>query len=652
MAKFYSRGLRWLLLAPLLAILMLAVSCGGDDATPAVIREEVEVTREVEKEVVVTKEVIREVEKEVVVTKEVIREVEKEVVVTKEVIREVEKEIIKQIAVTVTPVPFGQEKEFALIPAWVGKGKHYAGSLDFAYTSNLTRTWDPHQIRSWGRSMGGVSKQFNQLVENNPVGDTGEIIGDLAKAWKISVDGKVYTFTLHDALWWNGERVTAADVVFSMDRMTDPNATRGGTQPLTQFYAPGNSRVIDDQTVEITLKAPASGFIPRLASDYMKIYSKAVVEPQSDEDILCCPENNVGSGPWRIVDVKLGESIRYERNPLYFKTGRPYWDETEVFVIKDRSRLLTAYRTQQVVGLWSPHVGGRPPIDVLKVEEETNGKMRAKFAPAQALNLITLRTTQPPFDDPNLRKAFHLAIDRDKLITLMQSGFALPGTFLVPNIVEDIATLDQVPGWRRPKDQDLQEARALLAAAGYTDAKPLKGVLNGGNTASSVRMLEAVAATLRESVPIDLTPKPQDINANYDDAAKGTYLASAWTTGILIPDPADMIGSAIDVKTQRNPHDWTTPRITELIALQAAELDPDKRKAHLTEMVEIFRTGESHFVPLVWAFSEGILDHRMRNYHMCPTYHLCHKFDHVWWDPDHDPNEYEDYEILEKPFIP
>jgi len=519
-------------------------------------------------------------------------------------------------------------------------------------TSNATKTWDIHQIRSLARSLIGTSKQFSQLVEYNPVPPTDQIVGDLASGWTVSADGQTYTFTLHEALWWDGEPVTADDIVFSFDRMVDPDKRRSGTAALNPFYEQGNARAIDEKTVEIKLKAPSAGFLARLGSDYMKMYAKHAVEGKTDKEMLCCFENNVGSGPWRVVEVKLGDLIRYERNPLYFKTGRPYWDETSVYYIKDRSRILTAYRTQQIVGNWAAHAATGPPVDVIKIEEDTNGRMRAKFAPAQAMMLLTLRTTVPPFDDPKARRAFHLAIDRDQMVVLLQRGFGLPGTFLRPGLVEDMATLDQVPGWRRPKEKDYEESRALLAELGWTDANPITGVLNCGSTAAGIRVCEAVTAQLRVSVPIDLTPRPIDTNVMYEAAREGTHAVSAWTTGVLIPDAADQIGSTIDVKTSRNPHSWTTPRMAELIKLQTEELDPIKRKGHLAEMVEILRKGESHFVPLVWAYSEGMLDHRIRNYHLGPTYHMRHKWDQVWWDPDHDPNDYEDYEILAKPPTP
>ena len=86
--------------------------------------------------------------------------------------------------------------------------------------------------------------------------------------------------------------------------------------------------------------------------------------------------------------------------------------------------------------------------------------------------------------------------------------------------------------------------------------------------------------------------------------------------------------------TLRNPHNWSHPRFDELMGLQGRELDSEVRREYFREMAEILNEGESHYVPLYWTASNGIIDYRMQNFR--PPYHphTIWTWEHVWWDPD------------------
>ena len=195
---------RVLLSAPLLLVLLLAVACGT--SAPA-------------DPIVVEKEVIKEVIKEIVVEKEVIKEVPIEVVVEKVVV----KEVIKEVVVVATPqslsgeMTLGKSFSFPLRPAWVSKGKYKPMILEIALGTNPSN-WDPQSGSSLYGTLIPTSPRFNQLVEYDPVNPT-EVIGDLAESWEVSADGRVYTFRLHPAQWFDGKPVTAEDIKFSLDRI-------------------------------------------------------------------------------------------------------------------------------------------------------------------------------------------------------------------------------------------------------------------------------------------------------------------------------------------------------------------------------------------------------------------------------------------------
>ena len=100
--------------------------------------------------------------------------------------------------------------------------------------------WDVHYCASLFSCLIGAAPKFNGLVQYDPANPS-EVTGDLAKAWEVSPDGTLYTFTLHEANWHDGTPVTADDVVFTLDRIAQPGAIRSRTAALRTFYDQGNA---------------------------------------------------------------------------------------------------------------------------------------------------------------------------------------------------------------------------------------------------------------------------------------------------------------------------------------------------------------------------------------------------------------------------
>src|SRR5712691_12457891 len=129
----------------------------------------------------------------------------------------------------------------------------------------------------------------------------------------------------------------------------------------------------------------------------------------------------------------------------------------------------------------------------MRLQRETKGRLRAIYIPEAVQTYLVLHMNKPPFNEPRVRRAVFLAIDRQELVKIVRCAepygcFGSVGTFL-PNkggqVVESLEDLAQTPGWRQPKDQDIAEARALMAAAGY--ANGVKATLNMETITSIVR---------------------------------------------------------------------------------------------------------------------------------------------------------------------
>ncbi len=555
---------------------------------------------------------------------------------------------------TPTPVPVPTAIAVEQRPDWwqEGESKHYRGDFPLVATSN-PGFWDVHYGGSMNTVLIPSGPRFNQILEYNPV-NPNEIIGDLALSWESYEDGDEFGYVFHlnpDATFSDGHPVTAEDVVFSIDRITlgqvEEGVLRARTGFLNNFVVHGSAEVIDDHTAQVPLRFPAAGFIPNLASDYMKVYPKHVAENLSQEqantgltqqeavDAVNAgqPAALIGSGPWMLRDWEKDVGYTFDRNPNYFKTGRPFFDGLKIFLIRDTARRISALQAGQVYGTYQPVTGSNRPEDMARLEDDTEGRVRAVILEDSGVEAWFLNLDKPPFDDARVRRAMYLGVNRDNAVEKSILGFGTPGTFFAPGVVEDLEALrTENPAFASDRSAALAEAQQLLTEAGYPDGFEVTLNVVNGNPALS--MAEVLAAQLREDLGIEIVLQPTDLATMYVGMRDGVANIDGVGTGIILRDPGDIINQFYLQDVLRNPHNWQNDRVDELIDLQNRAIDPSERQGHLEELAGILHRGESHWLPVFWGSNGGAFDYRIRNYYYPPTVQLIKKWDHVWFDPD------------------
>ena len=537
--------------------------------------------------------------------------------------------------VAATPVPGVYEAE---VPEWVsiGAGKHYNGTIDFVHRAN-PGFLDLHYGASSTTVLLPSGPRFNQLLQYDPTNPS-QIIGDLAKSWEISEDGLTLTFNIHEANWQDGVPVTADDIVFSVDRMSQEGVTRGRVTAIRDFYEHGTATAVDDRTVEMPLKFASSTALGWLAVDYYKIYARHVVETKTQDELNCCFENNVGSGPWRFKNWKKGDSWEYERNDDYFMNPIPFYDGFRVFVIEDAARRLASMKTGQVHA-WLV-MGGTTLHDMLQVQKETDGKMRAVASGAGSVRGFWMHINKPPLDDPRVRKAIYLAMDRNEIAEIAAAGEGILGNYFPPGYAETDEEIMALPGFRYNADgtklaDDLTEAKRLMTEAGYGEGFEL--TFNVDQAKQSRTEAELVAAQLKDKLNIDVTLQSQDRATFYANLRDASHNLSIIGTGLYFLEPQTVLVQWYAKDTLRNPHNWEHPRINELMQAEARELDAEKRVGYYREMAEILNEGEGHYVVLYWQGRAGAIDYRIQNFR--PPYHphTIWRWDQIWWDENATP---------------
>ena len=552
---------------------------------------------------------------------------------------------------TATPVPVPTAVAVDARPDWWQEGvsQHYRGDFPLVATSN-PGFWDVHYGGSMNTVLIPSGPRFNQILEYNPI-NPNEIIGDLAVSWESYEDGGEfgYIFNLHpDATFTDGKPVTAADVAFSIDRITlgqvEEGVLRARTGFLNNFVVHGTAEAIDEKTVKVPLRFPAAGFLPNLASDYMKVYPKHVAENMTQEqantgltqaEAIAAinagqPAALIGSGPWMLRDWEKDVGYSYDRNPNYFKEGRPFFDGLKIFLIRDTARRLSALQAGQVFGTYQPVTGSNRPEDMARLEEDTQGRVRAVILEASGVEAYFLNHDKPPFDDARVRRAMYLGIDRYNAVEKAILGFGQPGTFFAPGVVEDLSALQSNNlAFGQDRAAAIAEAKQLLVEAGYPDGFEI--TLNVVNSNPSLATAETVAPQLREDLGIEIVIEPTDLATMYVGLRDGVANFSGVGTGIILRDPGDIINQFYLQDVLRNPYNWQNDRVDELIQLQNESVEPAERQGYLEELAGILHQGESHWLPVLWYSSGGAFDCRLRNYHYSPTVQLVKKWDHVWW---------------------
>ncbi len=525
-------------------------------------------------------------------------------------------------------------------PAWVKEGKS-GGHIDWFHAVN-PELWDTHRGATV-HTIRPTRSLYNGLLTYNAVPPMDLLVGDLAKSWELADDGVTYTFQLHEGVKWSdGQPFTPEDVVFSLDRMVAEGEPRPRTGALRAYYE--SSRVIDPNTVEVTTQFPSSAFLNFVGADYMVMMPKHVLEAGVDINVA---ENIVGTGPFLQAGFERGSSYSFDRNPDYFKDGLPFLDSAKVFVISDKGRAIAAMLTEQVLANigWS---SGLNSDQVTALAEQSGGKIKARSTLLGPAGLF-LNFNVKPFDDPKVRKAVYLALDRKELSDSAYSGLAANGRAFAPGVAMSDAEVSQWPGHRYVdadgvvvtdpfsrddvvKDpRDIEEARSLMDQAGYGDGVDVTFMYRNLSTYPvEAPFLKDQLADIGMNLQLEAVESATGL-ARY---AEGDYQMGRITHGVSIRDADEIFTSIYLPGGSRNQLGYEDPRILEIFNLQAREQDPVKRVELLKEAEEIINQGEYHWPNILWVPTFQVTNVKVRNHHEPITIHLLNSLEHIWLDPD------------------
>jgi len=416
---------------------------------------------------------------------------------------------------------------------------------------------------------------FSKLID---IDERNQFYGVLATAWK-QTSPTTWVFDLRDGVTFhNGEPFTSADVVYTFERILDP-ATASGYSPL--FDVIDTVEATSPTQVTFTLKSPFGPFLTNVANNGQIVNQKAVeaADPAREP---------VGTGPFKFVEWVQGDHITLERNPGYFKDGRPYLDGVEFrFLPVDQSRIE------------SLRAGELDWVDAVPLQQlstlSTDPAFRYVTSPTAGIpDFLALNTAKAPFDDPNVRAAIALAVDKTQIRDIAYFGAGEVGSMEVPSGSPWFGGDDPYAA-----GPDVEAARAKLAEAGVTGTLTIN-YLGLPQYPELLKTGEVVREQLK-AVGVDLVIEPVDVSVWFDRFVSGDYeMTSAYQERTL--DPDNFYALVLRSGGSINTTGYSDPDFDALVEQARTETDEGTRK----DLYEQIRAKVWADNPLVFAHYETI----------------------------------------------
>jgi oligopeptide transport system substrate-binding protein len=472
-------------------------------------------------------------------------------------------------------------------PAPQNDGKHFRVNLGT----------EPPSL-DWSLATDHVS--FN-VISNLMVGLT-EFDKDLkpapviARAWEFQDGGKKIVFHLRDDVQWtDGKKVRAQDFEYSWKRLLDPKTASQYAYILfdvanAQEYNEGKLKdpssvgvqARDDQTLLVTLRHPASYFLAITSFEVTFPQRQDVVEKFGNR--WTEPENIVTNGPFRLQSWRHENQIELGANPVFFR-GKPNLERVTMYMVNEKTTAVTMFE-QGNLDFMDDH--SIPPLDKPRLSRMPGYKL----VPQLRGEYYAFAVERKPFDNPQVRKAFALAIDREVLPKILQGGETPASSWIPPGM---LAHNPEIGLKFNPA-----EARRLLKDAGFPDGKGLPRIVLGYNTDEEKKLIaEAVQSMWQKHLGVVVTIENQEWKVFLNKLQTDPFFVFRSGWGADYPDP-DNFMKLFTSNSGNNHSRWKNSRYDELLEQAARELDANKRARIYDQAQKILTEVDTAIVPLYW----------------------------------------------------
>jgi oligopeptide transport system substrate-binding protein len=445
-----------------------------------------------------------------------------------------------------------------------------------------------------------VSAMFEGLTRNDPV--TAAPVPGLAERWDISSDGCTYVFHLRtNALWSTGEPITAADFTYSWLRILNPATAADYAGQL--FYVKNASaynsgqlkdaaqvgvRALDARTFQVELERPTAFFLDLCAFQTLAVVPRQTIEHFGDRWLMADPLPV--SGAYLLEEWRINDKVRLRKNPRYWDAANTKLDTIDILPIGSPITALNLYETGAADVVWDK---GLVPTELLDVLINRPDFHRFDYL---ATYFLRLNTTRPPFNDPRVRRALALAIDKDRIVHKITRAGEKTASHLTP---PGIANYTPPEGLT----YNPAAARRLLAESGFPDGNGFRAFryLFNAVAGGSSRLHEKIAIEIQQmwkeelGLQIELRQVEWKVFLASQSALDYDVCWSSWIGDYTDPN------TFLDLFMSQNGNNrtgWKNNGYDQLMLAANREVDRTQRASLLRDAEKILVAQELPIIPL------------------------------------------------------
>jgi peptide/nickel transport system substrate-binding protein len=416
---------------------------------------------------------------------------------------------------------------------------------------------------------------FNNLVlfdQHVPQNSLRSVVPELATGWTGNEDGTELTFPLrHGVKWHDGVPFTATDVKCTWDMLAGKSDQKLRINPRKSWYRNlAEVTTNGDFEVSFHLKRPQPGFLGLLASGWSPVYPCHV----SPRDMRNHP---IGTGPFKFVEFKPDQSIKIARNSDYWRPGRPYLDGVEYTVVRDRSTVVLAF----IAGKYDLTFAGSVTVPLMHDIQSRLPDAVCHSNPGSVNTNLIINRDAPPFDNPELRRAMALDLDRKAFIDILTQGQGNLGGVLQPppggawGLPLDV--LQTLPGYGMDVAKNRAEARAIMEKLGYGPDSRLKINVLARNI-PPYRDPAIIMIDQLKQIYIDGELEPIDTPQWFPRMMRKDYKVALNLAGNAVDDPDQTFYANFACGAEGNYNGYCNHEMDKLIDEQSMETDQQQRK--------------------------------------------------------------------------
>ncbi|MEX3002738.1 ABC transporter substrate-binding protein [Serratia fonticola] len=465
---------------------------------------------------------------------------------------------------------------------------------------------DPHKVEGTPES-NIILNLLEGLVGTDA---NGHLAPAVAESWE-NTDYQTWTFHLRPgAVWSDGSPVTAQDFVYSWQRLADPktgspyasylqyarieniDAILAGKKPPESLGV----SAIDDKTLKVTLSEPVPYFVSMLSHTSMKPVKQSVVEKFGDKWTL--PQNYVGNGAYRLSEWVVNERIVLERNPSYWNNSKTVIEQATFLPLSSEVSDINRYRSGEI-DITNSAI---PPNLYAKMKREIPEQLHVN--PYLCTFYYEINNQRAPFTDERVRAAVKLTLDRDIIANKIMGQGQIPAYSFTPTFTEGgNFSQPEWAGWTQEKRNE--EAKKLLAQAGFTAEKPLKFTLLYNTSDQNKQQAIAAASMWKKNLGAQVTLQNQEWKTSLQSRHEGQFDVARATWCGDYNEPSAFLNMLLS-NSSNNTFFYKSPDFDALMASTLKASDATARSA-IYQQAETLLDKDSALIPVYYRVSARLV---------------------------------------------